>query len=102
MSNLTNLKSTFRPIAPKPQELVQDPDVIAVVSFTPPEVQETTAPTTDTLTAVTTTKVSKKNNGQRAEKAGSVEEETGWDDANTGLLKIILIFIKKTSQALPK
>ncbi len=86
MSNLTNLKSTFRPIAPKPQELVQDPDVIAVVSFTPPEVQETTAPTTDTLTAVTTTKVSKKNNGQRAEKAGSVEEETGWDDANTGLL----------------
>ena len=86
MSNLTNLKSTFCSIAPKPQELVQDLDVIAVVSFTPPEVQETTAPTTDTLTAVTTTKVSKKKNGQRAEKAGSVEEETGWDDANTGLL----------------
>jgi len=52
MSNLTNQKSTFRPIAPKPQELVQDSDVIAVVSFTPPEVQEVTAPTTDTLTAV--------------------------------------------------
>ncbi|RIA80962.1 hypothetical protein C1645_837795, partial [Glomus cerebriforme] len=40
----------------------------AVVSFTPLEVQEVTAPTTDTLTAVTTTKISKKNNGQKAEK----------------------------------
>src|ERR1700733_14634564 len=86
MSNLTNQKSTFRPIAPKPQELVQDSDVIAVVSFTPLEVQEVTAPTTDTLTAVITTKISKKNNGQKAEKVGSVEEETGWDDTNTGLL----------------
>ncbi|GBB92745.1 hypothetical protein RclHR1_04290011 [Rhizophagus clarus] len=86
MSNLTNQKSTFRPIAPKPQELVQDSDVIAVVSFTPLEVQEVTAPTTDTLTAVTTTKISKKKNGQKAEKVGSVEEETGWDDTSTGLL----------------
>ena len=81
-----NLKSTVRPIAPKPQELVQDPDVIAVVSFTPPEVQEITASTTDTSTAVMTTKASKKNNSQRTERAGSVEKETGWDDASTGLL----------------
>jgi hypothetical protein len=86
MSNPTNQKSTFRPIAPKPQELVQDSDIIAVVSFTPPEIQEVTAPTTDTLTAVTTTKISKKNNSRKAEKVGSVEEETGWDDTNTGLL----------------
>jgi hypothetical protein len=83
---MSNPKTTFRPIAPKPQELLQDSDVIAVMSFTPPEVQEITASTTDTLTDVTTTKASKKNNGQRAEKAGSVEEETGWDDTNTGLL----------------
>ena len=80
----SNPKSTFRPIAPKPQEPIQD-DVIAVVTLTPSEIQEITAPTTDTLTTVTTTKVSKKNNGQKPERS-SVEEETGWDDTNTGLL----------------
>ena len=80
----SNPKSTFRPIAPKPQEPIRD-DVIAVVTLTPSEIQEITAPTTDTLTTVTTTKVSKKNNGQKPERS-SVEEETGWDDTNTGLL----------------
>ncbi|EXX65061.1 hypothetical protein RirG_136900 [Rhizophagus irregularis DAOM 197198w] len=78
-------KSTLRPIAPKPQTPVQDPDVIAVLTFTPSEIQEVTVPTTDVSTPVIT-KVSKKNNGQKTERASSVEEETGWDDTNTGLL----------------
>ncbi|CAB5115111.1 unnamed protein product [Rhizophagus irregularis] len=78
-------KSTFRPIAPKPQTPVRDPDVIAVLTFTPSEIQEVTVPTTDVSTPVIT-KVSKKNNGQKTERASSVEEETGWDDTNTGLL----------------
>jgi hypothetical protein len=80
----SNSKSTFRPIAPKSQEPIREPDVIAVITFPPPEIQEITAPTTDTLKTVTT-KVSKKNIGQRTERS-SVEEETGWDDTNTGLL----------------
>jgi hypothetical protein len=50
----SNSKSTFRPIAPKSQEPIREPDVIAVVTFTPPEIQEITAPTTDTLKTVTT------------------------------------------------
>ncbi|CAB5148355.1 unnamed protein product [Rhizophagus irregularis] len=78
-------KSTFHPIAPKPQTPVRDPDVIAVLTFTPSEIQEVTVPTTDVSTPVIT-KVSKKNNGQKTERASSVEEETGWDDTNTGLL----------------
>jgi hypothetical protein len=83
---MPNPKSTLRPIAPKPQTPVQDPDVIAVVTFTLSKIQKATAPTTDTSTTVVTTKVSKKHNGQKAERASSVEEETGWDDTNTGLL----------------
>ena len=71
----SNPKSTFCPIASKPQESIWD-DVIAVVTLIPSEIQEITAPTTDTLTTVTTTKVSKKNNGQKPERS-SVEEETG-------------------------
>ncbi|RIA90916.1 hypothetical protein C1645_822755, partial [Glomus cerebriforme] len=77
---MSNSKPSLRPIAPKPQELVQNPGVIAVVTFLPPEIQEITVPTTNTLT---TTKVSKKNNSQKVD---SHEEETGWDDVNTGLL----------------
>lgn len=77
---MSNSKPSLRPIAPKPQELVQNPGVIAVVTFPPPEIQEITVPTTNTLT---TTKVSKKNNSQKVD---SHEEETGWDDVNTGLL----------------
>lgn len=73
---MSNSKLSFRPIAPKPQELVQNPDIIAVVTVPSPEIQEITVPTS---TTVTTTKVSKKNKD-------SHEEETGWDDANTGLL----------------
>ncbi|CAG8729778.1 1979_t:CDS:1 [Rhizophagus irregularis] len=78
-------KSTFCPIAPKPQTPVRDPDVIAVLTFTLSEIQEVTVPTTDVSTPVIT-KVSKKNNNQKTERASSVEEETGWDDTNTGLL----------------
>ncbi|GBC26282.2 hypothetical protein GLOIN_2v1778127 [Rhizophagus irregularis DAOM 181602=DAOM 197198] len=78
-------KSTFRPIAPKPQTPVRDPYVIAVLTFTPSEIQEVTVLTTDVSTPVIT-KVSKKNNGQKTERASSVKEETGWDDTNTGLL----------------
>ena len=73
---MSNSKPSLRPIAPKPQELVQNPGVIAVVTFPPPEIQEITVPTTNTSTTVTTTKVSKKNNGQKVD---SHEEETGWD-----------------------
>ncbi|RGB30346.1 hypothetical protein C1646_817979, partial [Rhizophagus diaphanus] len=78
-------KSTLRPIAPKPQTPVWDPDVIAVLTFTPSEIQEVMVPITDASTPVIT-KVSKKNNGQKTERASSVEEETGWNDTNTGLL----------------
>ncbi|CAB4409757.1 unnamed protein product [Rhizophagus irregularis] len=49
------------------------------------QIQEVTVPTTDASTPVIT-KVSKKNNGQKTERVSSVEEETGWDDTNTGLL----------------
>ncbi|CAB5396431.1 unnamed protein product [Rhizophagus irregularis] len=98
-------KSTFRPIAPKPQTPVRDPDVIAVLTFTPSEIQEVTVPTTDVSTPVIT-KVSKKNNGQKTERASSVEEETGWDDTNTGLLISFLEdnfdIYKKISPILPK
>ncbi|GES81043.1 hypothetical protein GLOIN_2v1790008 [Rhizophagus clarus] len=51
-------KSTLRPIAPKPQTTVPNSDVIAV------------------------------NNGRKTEGTSSVEEETGWDDANTAVTKI--------------
>ncbi|RIA96854.1 hypothetical protein C1645_814902 [Glomus cerebriforme] len=78
---MSNSKPFLHPIASKPQELIQNPGVIAVVTFPPPEIQEITVPTTNTLT---TTKVSKKNNSQKVD---SHEEKTGWDDANTGLLK---------------
>ena len=72
----SNPKSTFRPIAPKPQEPIRD-DVIAVVTLTPSEIQEITAPTTDTLTTVTTTKVSKKNNGQKPERSSLRKKQAG-------------------------
>ncbi|CAG8747882.1 16720_t:CDS:2, partial [Rhizophagus irregularis] len=78
-------KSTFRAIALKLQIPVRDPDVIAVLTFTLSEIQEVMVPTTNASTPVIT-KVSKKNNGQKTERASSIEEETGWDDTNTGLL----------------
>ena len=49
----------------KPQEIVQKPDIIVVVTILSPEIQEIAAPTTDTLITVSTTKVPKKNNGQK-------------------------------------
>ncbi|CAB4386940.1 unnamed protein product [Rhizophagus irregularis] len=68
------LKSTLHPISPKPQTPVQDPDVIAVLTFTLSEIQEVMVSTTDTLTSVII-KVSKKNNGQKTEKASSVKKK---------------------------
>ena len=43
---MSNSKPSLRPIAPKPQELVQNPGIIAVVTFPPPEIQEIMVPTT--------------------------------------------------------
>ncbi|PKK56614.1 hypothetical protein RhiirC2_799646, partial [Rhizophagus irregularis] len=94
-------KFTFRPIAPKPQTPVRDPDVIAVLTFTPSEIQEVTVPTTDVSTPVIT-KVSKKNNGQKTERASFVEEETGWDDTNTRLLIIVGQIKNKLSRLMTK
>ena len=111
---MPNSRSILRPIAPKPrelsqelsqelprkpppqkppQELPQEPprelprelsrelprEPLQVIPFTP-EIQEITAP--NTLTSITITKVSKKND----RKASFAEDETGWDDENTGLL----------------
>ncbi|RIA83155.1 hypothetical protein C1645_834225 [Glomus cerebriforme] len=82
---MSNSKPSLHPIAPKLQELVQNPGIIAIVTFPPLEIQEITVPTTNILTII---KVSKKNNSQKVD---SYEEETGWDDANTELL---LSFLK--------
>ncbi|RIA87597.1 hypothetical protein C1645_827533 [Glomus cerebriforme] len=77
---ISNSKSSLRLIASKPQELVQNPGIIAIIIFPLLEIQEIIIPTTNTLI---TTKVSKKNNSQKVD---SYEKETGWDDANTELL----------------
>ncbi|CAB5195637.1 unnamed protein product [Rhizophagus irregularis] len=91
-------KSTFRAIALKLQIPVRDPDVIAVLTFTLSEIQEVMVPTTNASTPVIT-KVSKKNNGQKTERASSIEEKTGWDDTNTGLL---INFFRKVVKAVNK
>jgi hypothetical protein len=89
---MSNLKSTFHPIAPKPQEFfMQNSDIIAVATFTSSLENEEvatnktqiSAPHTNTAEIpVTTAKTHKK----KQVKTGSVEDEGGWDDENTGLL----------------
>ncbi|RIA92079.1 hypothetical protein C1645_846416 [Glomus cerebriforme] len=78
-----NPKFTFHPIAPKLQESIQNPDIIAVVTLPSQETQEIKASTAE---IITTEKVSKKKNDQKQERIESVEEETGWDNTSTGLL----------------
>ncbi|RIA89910.1 hypothetical protein C1645_824160 [Glomus cerebriforme] len=59
---MSNPKFTFHSITPKPQESIQNSDVIAMIS--------------------------KKKNDQKQERVGFVEEKTGWNDTSTGLLLI--------------
>jgi len=77
---MSNPKTTFRSIAPKPPaEIMQSlDDVIAVVTLPSQETQEV-----NSTTEITTEKASKKKNDRKQERA---EEETGWDDKSTGLL----------------
>ena len=111
----------FRLIAPKlqgvPQELLQDlpqepsqehlqelfeqnSDVIAVATLASPQ-----PAIAKPSTAATTAKVSKKNDG-KTEKTGSADDETGWDDINTGLLLSFLednfVIYKKNKSSFAK
>ena len=84
------------------QEILQEPsrgrghpqdfnsDIIAVATLTSPqpfipEIQEIT-PIANTLTSLTTAKVSKKKNDRKTEKTGPAEDESSWDDESTGSL----------------
>ena len=95
---MSNSKSTFRLIAPKPLKpqdfFMQNSDIIAVATFTPSpeneevvtnEIQITEPPSNTSAMPITTAKIKKKQ--VKVVKVGYVEDEGGWDDKSTGLLK---------------